>query len=86
LIKGYIGGKLEIRRIRYSKETKKKVQKFYCQIRLYLEEAIQTFEREWHKKMLQGDKKKEPEKQDWLEFNHTFRRSYAPRQPQNEGR
>jgi hypothetical protein len=40
---GYMG-KLEFRRLKYSKERKKKVLLFYYDMRLYLEDAYKEFE------------------------------------------
>ena len=42
-IMGFMG-KLQFRRLKYSKERKKKVQLFYYDMRLYLEDAYKDFE------------------------------------------
>jgi hypothetical protein len=42
-IMGYMS-KLQFRRLKYSKERKKKVQLFYYDMRLYLEDAYKEFE------------------------------------------
>ena len=43
---GYMG-KLQFRRLKYSKDRKKKVQLFYYDMRLYLEDAYNEFERKF---------------------------------------
>jgi hypothetical protein len=40
---GYMG-KLQFRRLKYSKDRKKKVHLFYYDMRLYLEDAYKEFE------------------------------------------
>jgi hypothetical protein len=47
-IMGYMG-KLQFRRLKYSKERKKKVLLFYYDMRLYLEDAYKEFEMQFIK-------------------------------------
>jgi hypothetical protein len=83
-INGLIGGKLEIRRVKFLQETNDMFEQFNKKIRKYLEEAMETFEREWHDKMIQGKENKEPDMQNWLDFNCKFKYQYISRVPKIE--
>jgi hypothetical protein len=63
-IMGYMG-KLQFRRLKYSKERKKKVQLFYYDMRLYLEDAYKDFEKNFLEKRKEDDKR-EPTIDEWL--------------------
>jgi hypothetical protein len=73
-ILGYMG-KLQFRRLKYSKERKKKVLLFYYDMRLYLEDAYKEFENHFvsYRKI---DDKSEPTNDDWLEFNKNYRKNW----------
>jgi hypothetical protein len=66
-IMGYMG-KLQFRRLKYSKERKKKVLLFYYDMRLYLEDAYKEFEMQFinYRKL---DDVNVPTNDEWLEFN-----------------
>jgi hypothetical protein len=55
-IMGYMG-KLQFRRLKYSKERKKKVLLFYYDMRLYLEEAYKKFEMKFVKERKEDEKR-----------------------------
>ena len=40
-------GKIEIRRVKFPKDKKKKIMKFYLEVRWYLENAYAEFEEHW---------------------------------------
>ena len=68
-------GKLQFRRLKYSKERKKKVQLFYYDMRLYLEDAYKEFEMKFLEKRKEDDKR-EPTNDDWLDFNKDYRKTW----------
>ena len=81
-IMGYMG-KLQFRRLKYSKERKKKVLLFYYDMRLYLEDAYKEFEMQffYNRKI---DDKSEPTNDDWLEFNKNYRKTWKVRSYSSE--
>jgi len=67
--------KLQFRRLKYSKERKKKVQLFYYDMRLYLEDAYRDFEMKFVSYRKEYEKR-EPTKDEWLEFNKDYRKTW----------
>ena len=63
-------GALEIRRIKFVKTQKKKVAKFFFELRLYLMAAFYKFEVEFS----QGKNKLTTD--EWMQFNRNFRKIY----------
>jgi hypothetical protein len=73
-IMGYMG-KLQFRRLKYSKERKKKVQLFYYDMRLYLEDAYKDFEMKFVSNRKEYDIR-EPTNDEWLDFNKDYRKTW----------
>ncbi len=65
-------GKLEIRRCKFEKEKKRKVERSYLDLRFYLENAYFKFESEWIAK----NKNNPPTSEDWNAFNTDYRKKY----------
>lgn len=65
-------GKLEIRRCKFEKEKKRKVERSYLDLRFYLENAYYKFESEWIAK----NKAMLPTSEDWNAFNTEYRKKY----------
>ena len=73
-IMGYMGN-FQFRRLKYSKERKKKVLLFYYDMRLYLEDAYKEFEMQFinYRKL---DDVNGPTNDEWLEFNKNFKKTW----------
>ena len=71
---GYMG-KLQFRRLKYSKERKKKVLLFFFDMRLYLEDAYKDFEIQFLSNRKEDDPR-EPNNDEWLEFNKDYRKTW----------
>jgi hypothetical protein len=70
-------GKLEFRRLKYPLDRKRKVQLFYFDMRIYLEDAYKQYEYEiLSKNSLPGSKRIEPSPEGWIDFNKDFRKSW----------
>lgn len=69
-------GKLELRRCKFAKDQKRKVEKSYLDLRFYLENAYQIFEENWLKKNYQQGQQPTPE--NWTAFNQDYRKIYRP--------
>jgi hypothetical protein len=73
-IMGYMG-KLQFRRLKYSKDRKKKVLLFYYDMRLYLEDAYKEFEMKFVLERKTNDII-QPNNDEWLEFNKDYRKNW----------
>ena len=67
--------KLEFRKLKYPKDRKRKIQIFYYDMRLYLEDAYQEFENNFlMQRKKDPNNKDEPTEDQWIDFNKSFRK------------
>jgi hypothetical protein len=76
-VRGF-AGKIEIRRVKFAKEKKKKIMKFYLDLSLYLENAYAEFEKQWFPQNFDKNQV-EMNKDHWISFNKEFRKKYTPK-------
>jgi hypothetical protein len=67
-------GKLEIRRCKFEKDKKRKVEKSYLDLRFYLENAYYKFESDW----IATKNAQQPTSDNWVNFNTEYRKKYHP--------
>ncbi len=67
--------KLEIKRMKFTKERKKKLHLFYYEVRCYFEDAYRDFEQKYLLRKADKDYK-EPTSYEWLEYHKDYRKSW----------